>query len=79
MGGQRIIITISPEDKVWLESYSKAHNISKAEAVRQGIRRLRLLEEKDTYETLIETTRYVWREGDGLKYQERLRSEWDDK
>ena len=79
MGGQRIIITITLEDKVWLESYSKAHNISKAEAVRKGIRKLRLLEEKDTYETLLETTRSTWREDDGLKYQERLRSEWHDK
>jgi len=79
MGGQRIIITISPEDKVWLESYSKAHNISKAEAVRQGIRRLRQLAKQDTYETLVESTRYLWREDDGLKFQERLRSEWHDR
>jgi hypothetical protein len=25
---------------------------------------------------LIETTRCLWREGDGLTYQQRLRSEW---
>jgi hypothetical protein len=78
MGGQRIIITIPPEDKAWIDSYSKAHKISTAEAVRQGIRRLRQLTEKDTYKTLVETTRCMWREGDGLKYQQRLRSEWND-
>ena len=76
MRNQRIIITITPEDKTWLESYSKAHNISTAEAVRQGIQRLRQLSTQDTYQTLIETTRCVWREGDGLTYQQRLRSEW---
>jgi len=76
MRNQRIIITIPPEDKTWLESYSKAHNISTAEAVRQGIRRLRQLSTQDTYQTLIESTRCVWREGDGLTYQQRLRSEW---
>ena len=76
MGNQRIIITIPAEDKTWLESYSKAHNISTAEAVRQGIRRLRQLAAKDTYQTLIETTRCIWRESDGLTYQQRLRSEW---
>ena len=79
MAGQRIIITIAPEDKIWLESYSRAHNISTAEAVRQGIRRLKQSAEKDTYKTLIATTRHVWKHGDGLKYQEQLRSEWHDR
>jgi hypothetical protein len=78
MRGQRIIITIAPDDKLWLESYSKANKISKAEAIRQGIRKLRQLTKKDTYETLVETTRHLWCEEDGLKYQERLRSEWHD-
>ena len=76
MRNQRIIVTIAPEDKTWLEGYSKAHKISTAEAVRQGIRRLRQSSSQDTYQTLIETTRCVWRKGDGLTYQQRLRSEW---
>jgi len=53
MRNQRIIVTIPPEDKTWLKSYSKARNISTAEAVRQGIRRLRQSTSQDTYQTLI--------------------------
>lgn len=40
MGSQRMIITLPDEDKAWLEGYSKAHNISAAEAIRRGIRAL---------------------------------------
>ena len=76
MRNKRIIVTIAPEDKTWLKSYSKARNISTAEAVRQGIRRLRQSTSHETYQTLIETTRCIWRKGDGLTYQQRLRSEW---
>lgn len=76
MGSQRMIVTLPDEDKAWLEGYSKAHNISVAEAIRQGIRTLRDSLSKDTYQTLIKSTRGVWREGDGMIYQDKIRSEW---
>ncbi len=41
MGSKRTIITLPEEDKLWLESYSKAYRISVAEAIRQGIKRLK--------------------------------------
>ena len=37
MTSKRTIITISEEDKRWLESYSSLHRVSVAEAIRQGI------------------------------------------
>jgi hypothetical protein len=76
MGTQRTIITLSDEDKAWLESFSKARGISMAESIRQGIAHLREREEKDLYRTLIEETRGIWKRGDGLAYQKKLRSEW---
>jgi len=41
MGSQRTIITISDEDKLWLENYSRSYGISLAEAIRRGIARLK--------------------------------------
>jgi hypothetical protein len=76
MAGNRTIITISDEDKTWLQSYSQAHGISIAEAVRQGVQRLRLAEKQELYQTLVKSTQGIWKKGDGLKYQETVRSEW---
>ena len=77
MGSKRTIITLPEEDKLWLESYSKAYRISVAEAIRQGIKQLKESKTQDTYNTLVQNTRGVWKKGDGLKYQERIRSEWE--
>jgi 6-phosphogluconate dehydrogenase len=77
MASKRTIITLSEEDKQWLESYSRAHQVSLAEAVRQGIRRLKDAELEKTYRTIVQNTRGIWKEGDGLKYQRKSRSEWD--
>ena len=76
MANQRTIITISEKDKSWLESYSKTSGISMAEAIRRGIAQLREREERDTYQKLIQDTRGIWKKGDGLAYQEKMRSEW---
>lgn len=77
MASKRTIITLSEEDKQWLESYSRAHQVSLAEAIRQGIRRLKDAELEKTYRTIVQNTRGIWKEGDGLKYQRKLRSEWN--
>ena len=76
MGSIRTIITLSEEDKRWLESYSNAHQVSLAEAIRQGIRRLKDAELRETYRVLVQSTKGIWKKGDGLKYQRRIRSEW---
>lgn len=77
MANKRTIITLSEEDKIWLESYSKALNISMAEAIRQGIGRLREAKMQEGYESLVDKTRGVWKKENGLKSQINLRSEWD--
>jgi hypothetical protein len=79
MGSKRMIITLPDEDKAWLTSYSKANNISAAEAIRQAIRNLKNGSEIDTYRALLESTRGTWMKEDGLKYQEKIRSEWDSR
>jgi hypothetical protein len=76
MGSKRTSITLSDEDKVWLESYSTVHQISVAEAIREGIRRLRDTEFEATYQALVKKTEGIWKKGEGLKYQEKTRSDW---
>jgi hypothetical protein len=76
MGNQRTIITISEGDKAWLENFSKAKGISLAEAIRRGIAQLKEREEKNTYGKLVEETGGIWKKGDGLAFQKKLRSEW---
>lgn len=77
MAGKRIIITLSNDEKTWIDSYSKANEISVAEAVRQGVAVLRRREGDETYLRLVQKTRGTWRKGDGLPYQLAIRSEWE--
>ena len=77
MKSKRTIITISDDDKLWLESYSRAHQVSVAEAVRRGIFILKESTASKTYQTLVKETKGIWQKGDGLKYQRDLRKEWE--
>ena len=65
MGSKRTIVTLPEEDKIWLESYSKACNVSIAGAIRQGIGRLRASMTDKTYHALLQRSRGVWKKGDG--------------
>ncbi len=76
MAGNRTIITLPEEDKKWLQSYSRAHDISLAEAVRQGVQKLRISEQQELYRCLVDSTKGIWKKGNGLEYQENIRSEW---
>lgn len=76
MAGKRIIITVPEKDKRWLENYSKMYGISIAEAIRKAIFKLRHEEGGDTYHRLVREAQGIWEKGEGLKYQEKLRSEW---
>jgi Mor family transcriptional regulator len=77
MTTRRIIISIPDDDKLWLEGYSKVHKISVAEAIRQGISQLKKEQRRQTYQQLVESTTGIWKKGDGLAYQEKLRTEWE--
>ena len=76
MGSKRTIVTISDEDKLWLMDYSRAYGISMAEAIRKGIARLREEEGMSMYQRMVKKTMGIWKKGDGLRYQRKLRSEW---
>jgi hypothetical protein len=79
MASVRTIITLSEEDKQWLESYSSLHHMSVAEAVRRGIRKLKEAEFSENYKTLVLNSKGLWEKGDGLTYQKQIRTEWDSR
>ena len=60
MGSQRTIITISDEDRLWLENYSRSYGISMAEAIRRGIGRLRDEEGRSFYQLIVRETKGIW-------------------
>ena len=77
MAGHRTIITISNDEKRWLSDYTKRHGISMAEAVRRGIACLKSSHGKASYQRLLDETKGIWTKENGLKYQEKLRQEWN--
>jgi hypothetical protein len=76
MAGNRTIITLPEEDKKWLQSYSRSRDISLAEAVRQGVQKLKIAEQQALYRSLVDSTKGIWKKGNGLEYQENIRSQW---
>lgn len=77
MPSKRTVVTISEIEKRWLKSYTKRHNISMAEAIRRGIACLKASQSSHSYLKLVNDTKGIWSKGDGLKFQEQLRSEWE--
>lgn len=78
---QRTLINLDPDDKAWLDRTAKQQQIPMTEVVRQAVRAYRLREESHGQQQLqhaIRETRGIWRSGDGLDYQKRLRDEWDE-
>jgi hypothetical protein len=72
----RTIISLENDDKKWLDEESARSGLPRAEIVRLSIRYMRLDREK-SFENLLNQTSGTWNEGDGLAYQERIRSEWE--
>ena len=79
MASKRTIITLSEEDKQWLESYSSLHRVSVAEAIRQGIRKLKEAELFENYRTIVKKSKGLWKNGEGLDYQQKIRAEWNSR
>lgn len=78
MKSTRTIITISEQEKRWLAAYSGCHGVSLAEAIRRGITCLKSAEGDETYCKLVQNTAGIWKQGDALAYQNKIRSEWGE-
>jgi hypothetical protein len=74
----RTIISLDEESKKWLDQQAREQNVSAAELIRTAVRKYRDEQKRDTLplSDLLKQTSGIWKAGDGLKYQRRLRKEW---
>ena len=76
----RTIISLSVEDKAWLDLQAKEERVPMTEIVRRAVREYRARSEGRTrmpLTELLERTRGCWRSGDGLDYQNNVRDGWE--
>ncbi len=74
----RTIITLPRELKVWLDNYSKKHNRSTAETIREAISAYKAKQEDQAKDKVLSKTSGIWknRKIDSLEYVRKLRDEW---
>ena len=74
----RTVISLDPEDKAWLDRTARRERVPMTRLVRRAIHRLRKEQEADPkgFERLLQETSGLWKAGDGLAYQRRLRGQW---
>jgi hypothetical protein len=71
----RMLISLEENDRRWLEQRSQETGVPMSEVVRQAIRQAQENGQKPMKE-LLASTQGIWRKGDGLRYQRRIRQEW---
>jgi hypothetical protein len=74
----RTIITLSDDDKKWLEHYSHASHQSIAMTIRLAIKFYRGQQKPSVRKQALSETAGLWRSNktDALDYVEKLRAEW---
>jgi hypothetical protein len=74
----RTLISLDPEDKLWLDRKAEEENVSMTQLVRTAIRHYREECEASTptLDRLLEETAGIRQGEDGLSVQLRLREEW---
>jgi len=75
----RTVISLDAEDKAWLDRTAKRQRKTMTQLVRHAVQRLRQESESapSGFERLLRDTRGIWKSGDGLAYQKKMRREWD--
>ena len=78
----RTIINLEDDDKRWLDRQARERRVSMTSLVSEAVSEYRLRQEAagrpDLQSSLNDTTG-IWRRGDGMDWQERMRDEWDDR
>lgn len=74
----RTVISITEDDKEWLDRTSARRGVPMTEVVRDAIRRLRATSAMDApdLDELLERTRGLWTGPDGLAWQDQMRDDW---
>ena len=74
----RTVISLDEDEKRWLDRKAAEDGVPMTEIVRRALRLLRAQTPPPEWplSDLLEATRGIWKRGDGLAYQRRLRREW---
>jgi len=76
----RTIISLDPKEKAWLDDKARLSGKSMTAVVREALARYRAQDgrrNKPALAALLDNTRGIWKRGDGLAWQRKLRGEWD--
>lgn len=74
----RTILTISDDDRRWLQRVARREGVSMAEVLRRAIHRWREQEDRErSFDRLLAATKGIGTGEDGEDVVRRLRDEWD--
>jgi hypothetical protein len=76
LGTKKTTILLHEDERDWIERYSEDRKLPMAETIRIAIRNLREVDGRETYAQLLQETKGLWKKGNGLNYQRKIRSEW---
>jgi hypothetical protein len=71
----RMLISLEENDRRWLEQTAQEVGVPMSEVVRRAIRQAQEDGQKPLKD-LLASTKGLWRRGDGLRYQRRIRKDW---
>lgn len=75
----RTVISLRDRQKAWLDQQAALRRVSMSSLIRQAVAEFRVRESRRAtvpFEDVLARTAGIWRAGDGLEYQERIREEW---
>lgn len=76
----RTVISLPTDEKKWLDQMAKKKKVSMAQIIRDSIteyHKNHATEAVTKIDELLAKTKGIWKKEDGLKYQCRLRAEWE--
>jgi len=75
----RTVISLDPEDKEWLDRRAQEEHVPMAQLIRRAVRcyREECESSSPSMDQLLQKTAGLWKAGDGLVYQRRIREEWE--
>ncbi len=74
----RTVISLDASDKHWLDQQAALQHVPMTEVVRQAVRAMRSGRQQsgDDFQALLVGTAGIWKQGDGLAWQQNTRDEW---
>jgi hypothetical protein len=75
----RTVISLDTNEKKWLDKTAKKQHISMAQLIRIAIKEYRDAHQEPSYteiDYLLQQSKGIWPNEDGLKYQTNVREEW---